>query len=305
MNRIKHNAGRASLALVTMVMLATTCLFWALPDSLRAAPGGNVTAAQGSPAPTASAWPVTIVSGGSGGGTVTQGPPGPTSSPWPVTIVSGGSGGGAVTQSGTWTVGISAAQTLATVTTVGSITTLPAITLAGSQTLATVTTVGAVTAITNALPAGTNVIGKVGIDQTTDGTTNGVANRLSNGTTWDPALDNVAGTLLASAAQGSINSADQTNTNARGVTIFVNPTVNTTTIAVSIQVKDPVSGNYYTVLTVSVPGSSTTMLVGQIGPGLGSVSGQTASWMLGRTWRVSTTVGAGTPTYSVGYCLQL
>lgn len=35
-------------------------------------------------------------------------------------------------------------------------------------------TVGAVTAITNALPAGTAILGKIGIDQTTPGTTNGV-----------------------------------------------------------------------------------------------------------------------------------
>lgn len=70
--------------------------------------------------------------------------------------------------------------------------TLPAITIAAAQTLATVTTVGAVTGITNALPAGDNnignvdivtlpalvagtaLIGKVGIDQTTPGTTNAV-----------------------------------------------------------------------------------------------------------------------------------
>lgn len=39
----------------------------------------------------------------------------------------------------------------------------------------TVTTVSAVTAITNALPAGTNLLGKVGIDQTTAGTTNAVS----------------------------------------------------------------------------------------------------------------------------------
>jgi hypothetical protein len=51
------------------------------------------------------------------------------------------------TQSGTWNIG--------TVTTV-----------------TTVSTVTAVTAITNALPAGTNLLGKVGIDQTTPGTTN-------------------------------------------------------------------------------------------------------------------------------------
>jgi hypothetical protein len=41
-------------------------------------------------------------------------------------------------------------------------------------TVTTVSTVTAVTAISNALPAGTNLLGKVGIDQTTPGTTNGV-----------------------------------------------------------------------------------------------------------------------------------
>jgi hypothetical protein len=53
--------------------------------------------------------------------------------------------------------------------------TIGAVNIAAAQTLATVTTVGAVTAITNALPAGTNVIGKVTTDQTTHGTTDLVA----------------------------------------------------------------------------------------------------------------------------------
>lgn len=44
-----------------------------------------------------------------------------------------------------------------------------------ANTLAKVTTVDAVTQITNALPAGTNLLGKVGIDQTTPGTTNKVS----------------------------------------------------------------------------------------------------------------------------------
>lgn len=46
--------------------------------------------------------------------------------------------------------------------------------LASVTTVSTVTTVSAVTAITNALPAGSNIIGNVRIDQTTPGTTNGV-----------------------------------------------------------------------------------------------------------------------------------
>ena len=84
----------------------------------------------------------------------------------------------AVTQSGTWTVGISASQTIA-VTNTGTF----AVQAAQSGTwnigtvtaVTTVSTVTAVTALSNALPAVTNIMGKVGIDQTTPGTTNAVA----------------------------------------------------------------------------------------------------------------------------------
>lgn len=48
----------------------------------------------------------------------------------------------------------------------------------------TITTVGAVTAITNALPAGANIIGKAGIDQTTLGTTNNVTTSGFDGTNY-------------------------------------------------------------------------------------------------------------------------
>jgi hypothetical protein len=48
-----------------------------------------------------------------------------------------------------------------------------------SDTLTAVTTVGAVTAITNALPVGSNIIGKIGIDQTTQGTSNFVTNNTT------------------------------------------------------------------------------------------------------------------------------
>jgi len=63
------------------------------------------------------------------------------------------------TQSGTWNIG--------TVTTV-----------------TTVSTVTAVTAISNALPAGTNLLGKVGIDQTTPGTTNAIQSTSGTTATW-------------------------------------------------------------------------------------------------------------------------
>jgi hypothetical protein len=139
--------------------------------------------------------PGNFSAGGGGGGSVTQG-----TTPWvvdgsgvtqPVSLASVPTH--AVTQSGTWNIG-----TLTTITNVvhvddnaGSLTvdnggtfavqaTLAAettkvigtINIAAAQTIATVT---AVTAITNALPVGSNVIGKVSIDQATPGTTNLVA----------------------------------------------------------------------------------------------------------------------------------
>ncbi len=52
---------------------------------------------------------------------------------------------------------------------IGAISTVDTVTA-----VTTVSTVTAVTAITNALPSGTNILGRVGIDQTTPGTTNGV-----------------------------------------------------------------------------------------------------------------------------------
>lgn len=65
--------------------------------------------------------------------------------------------------------------------------------ISAAQTIATVTTVGAVTAITNPLPAGTNLLGKVGIDQTTVGTTNAVSLAQIGATTV--VTGGVAGTL--------------------------------------------------------------------------------------------------------------
>jgi hypothetical protein len=75
-----------------------------------------------------------------------------------------------------------AAASVPVVLTAAQLTTLtPLSTVAATQsgtwnvgTVTTVTTVSAVTAITNALPAGSNIIGNVRIDQTTPGTTNGV-----------------------------------------------------------------------------------------------------------------------------------
>lgn len=70
----------------------------------------------------------------------------------------------------------------------GAAATAQRVTLANDST-GVIATVGAVTAITNALPTGTNVLGRVGIDQTTPGTTNRVdiADSLNNPVSAFPA----------------------------------------------------------------------------------------------------------------------
>jgi len=112
------------------------------------------------------------------------------------------------------------------------------------------------------LVAGSNIVGKVGIDQTTGGITNGVVNKnasgteiftdanpgsikltgsnveqtigqavpakanligISDGTNIRAMLGNVEGTLLASAARtATVNTPNQINYNAKGVMVFVN-----------------------------------------------------------------------------------
>lgn len=72
-----------------------------------------------------------------------------------------------------------------------------------TSTDSTIGTVTAVTAITNALPAGANLLGKVGIDQTTPGTTNGVQT-LSGSTT---AVTQATASNLNAQVQGNVASA--------------------------------------------------------------------------------------------------
>lgn len=68
-----------------------------------------------------------------------------------------------------------------------------------ADTLTGVTTVGSVTAITNALPAGTNLLGKFGVDQTTPGTTDSVTVKAADGigslTETAPATDTASSGL--------------------------------------------------------------------------------------------------------------
>lgn len=130
---------------------------------------------------------------------------------------------------------------------------------------------------------------------------------LFNGANWDRARSNVdsAASILTLAAQapGTVTSADQTNFNGRGVKLGINVTADsagTALVVVTIQGKDIVSGQYYTILSsasIAAVGFSTL----QVYPGITATANVAANDILPRTWRVSITVsGAGTASATVG-----
>jgi len=124
-------------------------------ETTSSATGVPITSCQ----PVSAANPLPTTGGGGGGGSVTQG-----TVPW---VVSGqGTAGAAAT-------GVVTIQGIAAMTPV--LAQLVAGTAVFGHVIVDSGTLTAVTAITNALPAGTNLLGKVGVDQTTPGTTNGIA----------------------------------------------------------------------------------------------------------------------------------
>lgn len=129
-----------------------------------------------------------------------------------------------------------------------------------------------------------------------------------NGTSWDRLRGNVDATILASAARtASVDSADQTNYNGKGLHLVIDVTAITATpsITVTIQGKDPLSGKYYTILAAAaITGVSTVIL--KVYPALTAAANLTASDILPRTWRVSVVnADADSITYSIGASLIL
>lgn len=132
-----------------------------------------------------------------------------------------------------------------------------------------------------------------------------------NNTTWDRERNNTQKTLLASAGRAaSTNSSDQTNYNGRGVTVFFNISALAAaqTLTINVQLKDAVSGNYFTVFASGANAAAGQFLY-QVYPGLagaGLLSGD-ANACISRTWRVQVILGgsAGTSTYSVSATEQL
>jgi hypothetical protein len=113
---------------------------------------------------------------------------------------------------------------------------------------------------------------------------------------------NLQGTILPSLARSAttVTSADQINVQWKGGHFIVNVSAYTSgNYTPTIQGKDPISGNYYTVLAgPAINSTSTTVLL--VYPG-SAATATGANNFLPRTWRVSL-AGASTPvmTFSVG-----
>lgn len=139
-----------------------------------------------------------------------------------------------------------------------------------------------------------------------------IRNLLFNGTNWDRQRGNTEGTLLASAARtAETNSSDQINYNARGLIIFVDVSAITATPVLTprLQIKDSISGNYFTVWSAATAITATGQYayLFEIG-GSGSAGSFTEAVNLrvGRTWRFQMGVGdADSATYSVSEVLLL
>lgn len=125
-------------------------------------------------------------------------------------------------------------------------------------------------------------------DEGDNGRVAAAANYLFNGSTFDRERSNTGGTVLSSAARtASVNSADQTNHNARGLVLVIDVTAIAATPSVVFTIKgqDPVSGKYWTILTsAAITGAGTTVL--RVYPGLTAVPNLVANDVIPRLWRL-------------------
>lgn len=124
-----------------------------------------------------------------------------------------------------------------------------------------------------------------------------------NGVNYDRVRNNLDQIILTSAARvTTTSSADFINYNGKGLKVFIDTTAFTATPSVvfDIEVKDPVSGVYTSLLTsVAIIGISHTVLT--IYPGIAAVANVSVSDILPRTWRITAThANADSLTYSVG-----
>lgn len=135
---------------------------------------------------------------------------------------------------------------------------------------------------------------------------------LWNGNSFDRQRGNVDGiSLLGSGAvTANNNSADQVNYNGRGIKLFLSTGAQGTgasTITVTLQGKDPVSGAYYTILqSAALAANAFTVL--SVYPGLATTANVSANDVLPRTWRVTwqaTAWGTGGSTLGISCAIIL
>jgi hypothetical protein len=119
-------------------------------------------------------------------------------------------------------------------------------------------------------------------------------------------------TLLASAARTATTAtADQTNTNWRGVILFLNITVASGTggLQPTIQMKDSISGNYRNLVTAPTAIIATGQYVFHYYPGVNSTNlsqQQVGALQLPRVWRINMTAGdSSSYTYSLSASMVL
>lgn len=133
-------------------------------------------------------------------------------------------------------------------------------------------------------------------------------NTLFNGTNFDRERANTEETYLTSAARtATVNSADFTNYNARGLHAIINVTSITSTPSIIpfIQGKDPISGTYYDILEGN-PITTTGINILKVYPGIAAVVNASANDLLPRTYRVRVThADTDSITYSVAGTLVL
>lgn len=127
-----------------------------------------------------------------------------------------------------------------------------------------------------------------------------------NETSFDAVRNNTEETILASAARtATVNSADFTNYNAKGLHVIVNVSALTATPSITpiIQGKDPISGTYYDILE-GLPITTTGINILKVYPGISAFVNQSASDILPRTYRVRVThADTDSITYSVAGAL--
>ena len=121
---------------------------------------------------------------------------------------------------------------------------------------------------------------------------------------WDAVRSNVEVTLLASAARtAETNSSDQTNYSGAALIVVVDVTVDPAAAAITpeLQIKDSISGNYFTAWTAgtALSATGTAAYLFQPGGAAGSYT-EAVNLRLGRTWRFQMNVAdSDSMTYSV------